>query len=148
MSNAYVPGRAARALRPVLLALALPFFLGAEIAPEYYAAWQSQAPEEILIRVQRVQTPLISFSRTKPVTLNAEVISVTRSQSGLQPGDRITIKYEHFSPPRSWVGARPLPLLQRGKEYPAFLQWSGEENAYLPAAQGASFQAKIVIPES
>ena len=115
----------------------------AEIAPEYYAADQNSAPEYLVVEVLRVQGPLLSFSSNIPISANLRVLSVNRTASGLQPGDEITVRYEHFRPQQGWTGPRPIPVLQKGQTYPAFLAWSPNEGSYVPAARGASFEPAI-----
>ena len=105
---------------------------------------QLRAPDAVIIRVTRVATRGSLFSRTTEVRAQATVLEVQRSESRLSVGDRITIVYEHFRPPkRAWAGPRPIPILKRGEESYAFIAFDSEENAYVPAARGASF--KMII---
>lgn len=112
----------------------------AELPPDVYETYQADAPELIHIEVLRVKRPIIWFSRTTPITLSARVVSVQRSQSNLKEGDSITITYETYRPPTGWAGPRPIPILTRGRLYRAYLVWSDQENAYVPAARGRSFE--------
>lgn len=115
----------------------------AEIAPEQYAALQQNSPERLEIEVLRVDRPLFSFGTEIEVTANARVVTVHSSLTRLQPGDSITVRYTHNRPRRGWVGPRPIPIIERGRRYPAYLEWSSELNCYTPAARGASFEAPV-----
>lgn len=132
-----------RAFAAVALCFLVATVAIAEIAPEYYAADQNSAPEYLVVEVLRVERPLLTFSSNIPISANLRVLSVHRSASGLQPGDEITVRYEHFRPQRGWTGPRPIPVLQKGQSYPAFLAWSPDEGCYGPAARGASFEPAI-----
>lgn len=133
--------------RPLLLLLflllLLPADAAAEIAPRYYAQMQRDAPEYLQIEVLKVRHSLLWVGRTTSVTVTAKVIAVKRSKKGLVAGDVITIRYDHYRPPRDWVGPRPIPILRKGETCPAFLGWSDEVRAYRPAALGASFEPLI-----
>jgi len=141
-------GRAPRRFRGGLLrALVFGVFvlagstdLPAEIAPEHYARMQDAAPEYVTIEPAAVRKGVALFSRTRPVRVTAVVVAVSRSATGIAVGDSITIRYEHFTPPRGWVGPRPIPILQTGARYPAYLAWDATESAFRPAARGASFE--------
>jgi hypothetical protein len=126
-----------------ILILAGTIGVRAEIAPEHYARMQDDAPEYITIEAVAVRRGLALFDRTRPVTVTARVTSVSRSASGLTAGETITISYEHFNPRRGWVGPRPIPILQPGSRYPAYLAWDDEDVAYRPAAMGASFEPAV-----
>jgi hypothetical protein len=114
--------------------------LPGEIAPEHYARMQDDAPEYVTIEPVSVQTGFAPFRRTRMITVTARVIAVSRSVSGIAVGDTITIRYQHFNPPRGWVGPRPIPILRRGARYPAYLSWDATEGTFRPAARGASFE--------
>jgi hypothetical protein len=124
-------------------ALAVTTHLPAEIAPENYAGMQNDAPEYVTIEPTAVRTGFALFSRTRPVAVTARVVTVLRSASGINVGDTITIRYEHFNPRRGWAGPRPIPILEVGTRYPAYLAWDAAENSFRPAAMGASFQSPV-----
>lgn len=117
--------------------------LSAEIAPEYYAEMQEDAPEYVVIEPTDVRTGIALFGRSKPVTVTARVVAVYRTVTGITVGDTITIRYEHFNPRRGWVGPRPIPILRTETRYPAFLSWDGTDATFRPAAMGASFEPPI-----
>jgi hypothetical protein len=76
------------------------------------------------------------------VEAEAIVESVTRSASGLKPGDSIRIEYTTMRAEPPIPGPRPIPVLKRGQPYPAFLL-GVSKGLYAPAAKGASFEPLI-----
>ena len=134
----------------VVILLSVPALYGlGEIAPEYYAEMQRNAPEYLGIRVAKIRrgVGLRIIGAAVPVTVVAEVVDVARTGTDVQAGQTIRIRYEHFRPRRGWAGPRPIPLLEKGRRYPAFLTWSEDESAYVPAARGASFEAPIPLEQ-
>jgi hypothetical protein len=116
----------------------------AELPPDVYKQWQQHAPEALLIKVLSVE--LITRSRDEEktivfVTIQAQVQSVWRSQSGLSPGTVISISYEHTEHKSQYVGPSQVPILVARLSYPAYLKEGGEMGAsYSPAAGGYSFK--------
>jgi hypothetical protein len=117
--------------------------LSGEIAPEYYRQWQQQSPEHLLIKTRSVNHPPICFRKSVTVSVEAQVLNVFRSATELQPGRIIKIRYQHFKPSKGWVGPRPLPLLENGKVYHAFLVNDSNNVFYGPAARGYSFSPPL-----
>ncbi len=113
--------------------------LHAELAPETYLEMQSKAPEAVRIRVEEIRSTrdgFLGLSGKRNETVTATVISVTRSMSALEEGDRIIIRYSHGK--QKGAGASPVPRLKKGATYPAWLSKNG--NGYFkPAAGGFSF---------
>ena len=89
-----------------------------------------------------VKLGTVAMDGTK-VKANAEVLLVTRSNSNLAVGDRITIKYTHNKTRKHWAGPRPIPILRKKAETDAFLAFDAEQNCYVPSARGASFEPLI-----
>lgn len=117
--------------------------LFAELPPYVYEELQKNAPELLVIKVHHVKINS-SISTDIRVDLVAEVLSVRRSKSGLQKGDRMTIVYRTFiSRPEGWVGPSPIPVLEKTKIYRAFLKKRKKGNVYLPAAKGKSFYKRV-----
>jgi hypothetical protein len=117
--------------------------LFAELPPYVYTTLQKNAPESLLIKVHHLQINSSIVTDTT-IRLEAEVIDVIRSKSGLKKGDRISILYRTFiSRPGGWVGPSPIPVLEKDKIYSAFLKKGEESNLYLPAAKGKSFNKPI-----
>lgn len=120
--------------------------VSAAINPVEYARMQRAAPEQLVIEVLLVHTHREwFFSRTRTVSVTAQVVSTTRSARGLAEGDRITIEYTNFRPKPGWVGPRPLPVLKEGTICPAFLIWDDEEDQFIPAARGYSFDRQLPL---
>ncbi len=128
----------------IALLLLLSALCYGEIHPKYYQQDQENADEALIIRVTKVRKGCCFACRNQKVRIHAEVLSVERSRSGLEKGSTITIRYNHFNPPRKWVGPRPVPILKKGKEYPAFLNRMKDEEYYVPAARGYSFERVTV----
>ena len=108
----------------------------AELPPEAYLGLQAAAPEKIEIKIEAVKHQHI-FRRQELVS--AVVTKVTKSASKLKVGDKIQIKYRHSPLRRGEVGPSPVPQLDRGKTYPAWLE-KNEEGHFEPAARGMSFE--------
>lgn len=107
----------------------------AELPTEAYLQMQAGAAEVIEIKVEAVKHQHIF---RKQEFVSAVVIKVTKSASKLKAGDQIEIKYRHV-PLGNAVGPSPIPKLDKGKTYPAWLKKS-EEGYYEPAARGMSFE--------
>ena len=117
--------------------------LVAEIAPHEYRNMQLGSPEHLQLKVLSVSKSYNLFSGNTKVKANAEVLLVTRSNSNLAVGDRITIKYTHNKTRKHWAGPRPIPILKKKAETDAFLAFDAEQNCYVPSARGASFEPLI-----
>ena len=74
------------------------------------------------------------------VTIQAQVKSVWRSDSGLSPGTVISISYEHTEHKDGYFGAREVPILAAHLWYPAYLTGGAQSGTYSPAARGYSFE--------
>src|SRR5690606_26991761 len=71
----------------------------AELPPTAYIGQQAKAPEALRIRVTEVDSRRASWSGsgfTWKETVKAEVTAVTRSASGLKPGEHIVITYSRL----------------------------------------------------
>jgi hypothetical protein len=75
---------------------------------------------------------------TTRVAAEAAVEKVLRTASALKPGDTIRIAYVTRRAEPMEDGPRPIPVLQRGETYTAFLL-GVSKGVYAPAARGASF---------
>lgn len=112
----------------------------AELPPEAYAHFQAESPEVLQIRIEQVSSkPVSLFDWSKRIeSVQATVLKVTRSKSGVKTGDRISIRYERLIPKGGWAGPSPAPQLEKGKEYPAYLEKT-TDGIYSLAAKGMSF---------
>ncbi len=115
-------------------------YLSGEIQLKYYIEDQQKSPEVLTIKVTDVSKDFCFFCDTRRITIEAKILEVDRSSSGLVKGDKITVIYDHFIPSGDWAGPRPIPLLQEGMIYPAFLKKNAQNNFYYPAARGYSFK--------
>ncbi len=130
----------------LLLFLLLPGYPAfSEISPREYALMQINAPEELIIEVISVKRKFVLFKQPKPIVIIARIEHVLYSETELQEDDTIIISYDFFSPKGGWAGPRPIPVLETGEFYPAFLQFSEETGCYFPAARGASFESRIPL---
>ena len=114
--------------------------LHAALSPSYYRGLQDNAPEALRIEVIKVETYLLAAD-TKSVSIEARVLSVRRSKSGLERGDELTIIYNTvFKRPKRWVGPASVPVLEEKGVYKAFLEKYKTGKSYIPAAGGKSFK--------
>lgn len=108
----------------------------AELSPCSYKEMQKNAPEYLNLQILSVKTEKASESIN--VEIEAKVMAVHQSKSQVKPGDVIHLHYVHNTKPL--VGPRPIPILEKGKVYPAFLTKSEDQEFYEPAAMGRSFE--------
>jgi hypothetical protein len=122
----------------VLAALAIPAW--AEPADSVYRKLQKDAPEFVKIKVVSVKTSVKETAEAKiiSVVVEAKVLKVERSKSDLEKGDSIRIKYTHHVDKEPVPGPSEVPIVKKGKVYPAFLKKKGK--IYTPAAGGSTFQ--------
>lgn len=133
-----------RHLVSLILIITTLYTLAAEIAPQEYHKMKMGAEEQVEISVLRSKTRRPLFSKNTQVTLEAQIVSVTTSASGLKAGDRITISYIYRKLGKNVAGPRPIPIQRKGTITPAFLDFDPESNTYVPAARGASFEYPIM----
>lgn len=100
--------------------------------PAAIQADQTRAPEVLRVRVLDVQiNPLGQTSRSvrTGVAVTAEVLQVTQTRTGLQPGQAIHINYTIDAPPPGVMpptGSGQEVLLVQGREYLAYLVKAGD----------------------
>jgi hypothetical protein len=117
----------------------------AELPPGSYDKLREGATEILVIEIMAVQQKVIPGNKVE-VTLQAKVLGVEQSRTGLKPGAQMVISYTEFDPKAKNrpPGARPVPILERGSIYPAFLNRASNGKSYEPAAYGESFR---MMPE-
>jgi hypothetical protein len=116
----------------------------AELPPGSYDKLRKGAGEMLVIEIMTVQQKAISGNKIE-VTLQAKILRVEQSRTGLKPGVQMVISYSEFDPKANRpAGARPVPILERGGVYPAFLNRANNGKSYEPAAYGESFR---MMPE-
>lgn len=123
----------------VLVVLFTASWACAELPPGSYNKLRADADEAIIIHVTDVKIALMGGDQS--VTVEAKVLAVERSKNGLKKGDTITIVYTILGKPV--VGPLPVPLLEKGEDYPAFLNKKGQ--IYEPAAYGWSFKMTLEV---
>jgi hypothetical protein len=116
----------------------------AELPPGSYDKLRSEAQDAIIIEVESVTAKELKSGWTE-VILKARVLAVERSKSALKRGSMITIRYQSRDPNKvKFVGPRPVPILEKGEIYPAFLNGNEGMRVFEPAAFGLSF---VMTPE-
>jgi hypothetical protein len=119
----------------------------AELPPGYYLKLQNKAPEYLKIEVVTIRQEQAESSgeaqntgeSTTNIELEAKVLKVVRTQSGIKPGDTIRIKYSRTNHLPGWVGPGEIPVLEMGNVHSAFLTKAEGKEFYEPAARGKSF---------
>jgi hypothetical protein len=110
----------------------------AELPPGSYDKLKVDADSAATILVNSVKTAQANDG--KNVTIEAKVLGVERSKSGLKKGEFITITYFVRDPGKPFAGPRPIPLLEKDTVYPAFLVPGSNQRTFEPAAHGESFK--------
>ncbi|MCB1175663.1 MAG: hypothetical protein KDK39_18960 [Leptospiraceae bacterium] len=141
------PDRCLFASFALALFLWLPAGLAAEIPPRYYQQAQDSAPEYLEIEVLDVSKDWYFWRSAREITLQARVLAVHRSASGLKADQLITIRYLHKPLPDNTVGPSPIPILTVGTRTPAWLKKSGvtmtEGIILTSAARGYTFRPAL-----
>jgi len=131
-------------LASVLLPAAALF---AEINPRYYLEMQQKAPEQLRIRVTHIKNEPCDDCETFKTEVRAVVTKVIRTKSKLKNGREVMLSYEIFRPRAGWAGPRPMPLLEKGREYDFFGSNDGVDDKkriqLTPGARGYSFDSLI-----
>ena len=112
----------------------------AELPPSVYQELQEKSPEALNIKVEFVKIEKSEepdLTRLS-ITAEAKVEKVTRSASGLKPGDQIRIGYTCVSHKQPIAGPSEPDIVKKGQSYPAFL--TRKDGVYTPAARGYSFR--------
>jgi hypothetical protein len=108
--------------------------LFAELSPQEYRLLQLAAPEQLEIEVDKVR----ASAGGGLVGIDATVVRVNKSASGLKPGKSIRIYYHYDPNPKPAPGLDPMPLLELRKRYPAYLAKNAKGN-FEPVARSRSF---------
>lgn len=132
---------ASRALLLVLLVAFAAVNVAAELPPSAYKQMQAKAGERLQIEVLSIKETVVrdepDFKQTS-ITIEARVVKVLRTRSRTKRNQTISITYLHDEHSGGWAGPSPVPILEQGKTYPAFLTKS-KDGVYAPAAGGHSF---------
>lgn len=127
----------------------------ADLSPDVYKNLQKTAPEILSIRVSSVDVhrtfakpsscSFFDFEVIRDVKLEARVVRVVRSETGVHASDVIEIEYSSISRCSGWNGPRSIPLLRKGDQVYAFVARRGRTTSFEPAARGATFS--VSLPE-
>lgn len=113
----------------------------ADLSPREYRRMQRDSPEILKIKVLGVQErPIRQREREYEVIVEARIRRIERSSTRLRDGEVIKITYRHHRRERSEAAAGEPPLLERDREYPAFLTKVEGERLFKPAAGQYSFE--------
>jgi hypothetical protein len=125
----------------------------ADLSPDVYKDLQRKAPEALSIQVLSVDVhrrfakpagcSFFDFEVIRNVEVEARVLLVVRSETGVHPGDVIEIEYPSISRCSDWNGPRSIQMLRTGDRVYAFLARRGRTISFDPAARGASFSASM-----
>jgi len=113
----------------------------AELPPYAYAESQQDSPEKLVVKV--LSTSREDVEDGLLVEMQAQVMSIARTASGLSEGDVITIVYGQKNNPDGMVGPGPIPLLREGITSPAFLIFNKNKAVYYPSAGSFSFDDDV-----
>ena len=113
----------------------------AELPPQVYEQLQNEAPESLNITIRSVKRSEKAEKEFTLISLTAEarIDRVTRSATGLRPGDAIRIAYQHRQDREPMPGPSQPDIVVEGKSYPAFLE-KQNDGSYGIAARGYSFR--------
>ena len=113
----------------------------AELPPQVYEQYQQEAPEAVSLTIKSVKLTEKEQKESTLISIVAEarIDKVTRSASGLKPGDTIRIVYEHRRDREPVPGPSQPDIVKEGGRYPAFLQ-KQQDGSYGIAARGFSFR--------
>ena len=125
----------------------------ADLSPDVYKDLQRKAPEALSIQVSSVDVhrsfakpsscSFFDFEVIRKVKVEARVLRVVRSGTGVRPGDVIEIEYSSISRCSDWNGLRSMQLLRKGDLVFAFLSRRGRTASFEPAARGATFSGAM-----
>jgi len=121
----------------------------ADLSPDVYKNLHKKSPEILEIRVLSVDMhrhfakpsscSFFDFEVIRRAKVEARVVRVVRSASGVHAGDVIEIEYSSIRRCSGWNGPRSIPLLRSGDQRYAFLARRGRSNVFDPVARGATF---------
>jgi hypothetical protein len=98
---------------------------------------QTAAPEAVNIKITSVDTT--AGKDGDQVAARAIVLSVTRSATGLARLQKLSIAYAHTPLAAGMAGPGPVPVLENGATYTAYLTGGPDPTPYAPAAGAQSF---------
>jgi hypothetical protein len=113
----------------------------AELPPFAYRDMQAKAPEAIEIEIETVtvKSSKQQHYELRSFVVQARVLSVQRTATGLAPGKPIEIRYEQRNYFEPITGASEVPAVKEHEKLPAFLSRANGQSYYTPAAGGYTF---------
>ncbi len=120
-------------LLSILTAFLSVYSTRAEMAPEVYERFKKESAEAVTIEAVTVTTT------GSTITVEANILSVERSKSGLKPGDAIRISYQVIRHTEPIIGASQPIVLDKGKRYLAYLEQIEPSGTFRITAGGHSF---------
>ena len=124
-----------------------------DLSPDIYKELQRNAPDALYIEVVSVGVhrsfakpagcSFFDFEVIRNVKVEARVVRVVRSASGVHPDDVIEIEYSSIARCFDWNGPRSVQLLRKGDLMYAFLARRGRTASFDPAARGATFSPGV-----
>jgi hypothetical protein len=114
----------------------------AELPPGAYEKLKKDATEVLTVKILKVKTPEGRKGHFL-VLLTAQVLGVTRSKSGVEEGQTISIASYHVTEKarkEGFVGPRIPPLLPVGWEGKVYLNKKQDQKVFDLAAYGESFE--------
>lgn len=128
------------------LAMSFSSDANAVIPPEMYQKMKNEAEEVLIVKLKSVE-PHEDSDFKVTVRVKAEILSVERSNSKLQPNSSLTFASYYIkesAKARGFVGPTSPPKLKKGEVYKVFLsrELSPIEDLLGPAAYGKSFEKR------
>ncbi len=122
-----------------VMSLACLLQLNAALPPGSYTSLQANAPEALKLRIEAVVSKRQGEEWNE--TVQATVVAVTRSKTGLKVGDKIEIRYSRRAEDApSMPGAMQAPKIEKGAETSAWLEKNPDGKFFELAAFGLSFE--------
>lgn len=128
-------------MRPLLTFLFATLVARAELSPDHYRRLQEEAPECLVLQVEKVETKVTQGKDGRQLEIKAvaTVQEVVRSRAGRKAGETIRIAYDIVQPLIPMPGPAPTPLLEKGTRTKAYLRPGASPDEFTPAAYGQSF---------
>lgn len=124
----------------LLLVVACPLLLRAELPPSTYESMQKAASDLLTIEVLRVEIEPGDSPGRQNVHVMALVNGVTRSASNVKEGDLINVFYTVTAREKGWSGPGEIPILEEKDKTMAYLVKDTDKGEFHPAAGAMSFR--------
>ncbi|TSA32769.1 MAG: hypothetical protein D4R65_08935 [Verrucomicrobiaceae bacterium] len=124
----------------LLLVVACPLLLRAELPPSAYESMHKAASDLLTIEVLRVEIEPGDAPERQNVHVMALVNGVTRSASSVKEGDLINVVYTVTARGKGWAGPGEIPILEEKDKTMAYLAKDTDKGEFHPAAGAMSFR--------